>query len=171
MVADEYAKALFELTDSGNAEQIDNELKLLCDAFKENEDAIKVLEAPNIALAKKKKFVETLSKDFNELTKRFLQVVTDNQRFDAIYDIAASFHDKVSNKKKIVEVEVRSKVALTESQINSLAKALSPKFDNNEIKIINIVDKKLIGGLKAVAEGKCIDLSIRGKLSAIKETL
>lgn len=171
MIADEYAKALFELTTSENAERIDEELKVLCDAFAENPDVLKVLDAPNITSNDKKKMIESLSNDMDELLKRFLLVLVDNQRFDYIAKISEAFHDMVADKKRIIEVEVISRMALNETQEKSLKKALSPKLGGNEIVIKNIVDEGVIGGLKCIADGQCIDLSIKGKLSSLKESL
>lgn len=171
MIANEYAKALFELTATASVERIDSELELLCEAFAENPDVIKVLEAPNIAYEDKKNLIVSISKDFDELLQRFLLVILDNSRYDSIYEIKNEYHNMVSNTKKVIEATVTSKVKLTEEQIKVLEKAVSPKFGGLEVKINNIVDKSLIGGLKVVAEGKRIDMSIKGKIRAIKSTL
>lgn len=171
MIANEYAKALFELTTSENAERIDDELKALCDAFAENEDAIKVLSAPNISSENKKKIIESVSKDMDELLKRFLLVLNDNQRFEIINEISNEYHSLVSNQKKMVEVEITSQKALSNDQVKKLKKVLSSKFDGSEIIIKNIVDEALIGGLKCVAAGQLIDLSIRGKIDELKNLL
>lgn len=170
MIAQEYAKALFELA-SDNAERIDEELSIICDAFSENPDSIKVLEAPNIKESNKKEIINSITAECNELLRRFLLVLVDNDRYASIFDIKNEYHDLVSNKKKVVEVDVTSKNNLSNDQIKTLKKTLSPKFGGSEIVINNIVDSALIGGIKVVAEGKLIDLSIRGKISSLKESL
>lgn len=171
MIALEYAKALFELINSENAERIDNELQILCDAFNENPDAIKVLSAPNIAQKEKKNIVSSISHDMDELLQRFLLVLIDNDRIDTIYEIKKEFKSLISKERKKVEVSVISKKKLTNIQSENIKKALSPRFGDCEIIINNIVDNSLIGGFKCISNGELIDLTIRGKLNGLKQTL
>lgn len=171
MIAYEYAKALFELTTSENAERIDNELQILCDAFKENPDAIKVLSAPNITSKEKKNIISSISKDMDELLQRFLLVLIDNERIEAVYDIRNEYKLLISNENKKIEISVISKKKLNKEQIESIKNALSPRFGEREIIINNIVDNSLIGGFKCIANGELIDLTIRGKLNGLKQTL
>ncbi len=171
MVGNEYAKALFELADINALTQLDDELNVLCLALDQNPDAIKVLTYPNISLSKKKDLVKTITANCNELLTRFLYVILDNDRFDQIKDIRNEFHKLVSNQSETVDVSVTSSTKLTEAQISKLSKTLSSKYEGRKININNIVDENLIGGIKVIANGECVDLSLKTKLSTLKASL
>ncbi len=171
MIALEYAKALFELSQPEEAERVYNELGLLCDAFEENPDAIKVLKAPNISTKEKKKFISNISNDMCDVLKRFLLVLIDNDRYEYILKIKDKYHELLSNKIEIVDIDVISHEKLDNDQIKKITAALKKKYAGKEIVINNIVDNNLLGGYKIIANGKCIDLSIKGKFSNLKKQL
>jgi len=171
MVGNEYAKALFELAEINALTQLDDELNVLCLALDQNPDAMKVLTYPNISLTKKKELIKNITVNCNELLVRFLYVVLDNNRFDEIKDIRNEFHKLVSNQSETVDVSVTSSTKLTDAQISKLSKTLSSRYEGRKININNIVDANLIGGVKVVANGECVDLSLSSKITSLKASL
>ena len=171
MIALEYAKSLFELASISNLQAIDAEFEVICKALEENPDAMKVFTYPNISAEKKKDFIKSITNDCDELLKRFLFVLVDNNRFELIYEIYEQYHRLVINQNNAVDVVVTSATALSNAQIEKLTKLLSNRFKGSKININNIVDANVIGGFKAVANGEQIDVTLKSKLESLKASL
>ena len=67
-------------------------------------------------------------------------------------------------------VSVVSAVDLNESQVLTLKGVLSKKL-NRDIDLALTIDRSAIGGLRIVADGYLVDLTIRKHLEDLKETL
>ena len=171
MVEAEYAKALFELASNDDAQGILEEMNLFIKAMDENPNAWVVFDAPNISDKNKKEIISNVASDFNDIFKRFLYVLIDNSRILSIKGIRDEYTLLVNNSIKAVDVNVISKNALTDAQKKKLEDLLTAKLDGRKVKINNIVDNNLLGGVKCEYDGKLIDLSIRGKIKHIKSLL
>ena len=171
MIAEEYAKALFGLSANDKLKDIDDDLHIICQALDENPDAIKVLTYPNISINNKKELINNITKNVDELLKRFLYVLVDNDRFGYLNEISEEFHKMVTYKSDIALVEVTSMKKLNEDQLEQLTNLLKKRLNVKNIKINNIVDEKIIGGIKCVHDGQIIDLSIKNKLETLKSSL
>ncbi len=169
MVEAEYAKALFELA-STDKEEIKEELEIFIDALDENKEIYQIFDAPSINNKDKKDIITKVTKGFNDTLVRFLYVLVDNGRLINIKDITEEYKLLLNDSMKAVDVNVTSKNALDDIQLNKLNDLLSTKL-GRKVNIINIVDDNLIGGIKCEYDGKLIDLSVRGKLNQIKNLL
>ena len=112
-----------------------------------------------------------ITKNVDELLKRFLYVLVDNDRFGYLNEISEEFHKMVTYKSDIALVEVTSMKKLNEDQLEQLTNLLKKRLNVKNIKINNIVDEKIIGGIKCVHDGQIIDLSIKNKLETLKSSL
>ncbi|MCR5706229.1 MAG: ATP synthase F1 subunit delta [Acholeplasmatales bacterium] len=171
MVEAEYAKALSELASTKDAQEILEELDLFIKALDENPMSWQIFDAPNITDKAKKDIIANTTKDFDELITRFLYVLVDNKRINSIKGIRDEFKLIVNNSIKAVDVNVTSKNALTKEQTKKLEAILTSKLDGRKVKINNIVDNNLIGGIKCEYEGKLMDFSVRGKIKNIRGLL
>jgi F-type H+-transporting ATPase subunit delta len=67
-------------------------------------------------------------------------------------------------------VQVSSAYSLTDEQITALKKALEDGMGLARVTINNLVDPKLIGGIKLKTHAISIDDTIRNKLDKMRET-
>lgn len=171
MIALEYAKSLFELAHISEISEIDECLYVICKAFKENEDALKVLTYPNISKKNKKEFIKNIVNKCNDLLLRFFYVLIDNDKFELIYEINHEFHKLVTSKTDTVIIELTTAVELNDNQINNIKKILKKQYEGKEIEIKNIIDANVLGGFKAISDGKQIDLTLSSKLDSLKASL
>jgi ATP synthase F1 delta subunit len=63
---------------------------------------------------------------------------------------------------------VYSAVALSEERLDRLA-AETGKLLGRNVRLDNLIDGSVIGGVKIYIEGKLIDASVRGRLDTLKE--
>lgn len=171
MVEAEYAKALSELASTKDAQEILNELNIFIEALDENPMSWQIFDAPNITDKDKKEIIDNTTKGFDELITRFLYVLVDNKRINSIKGIRDEYKLIVNNTIKAVDVNVTSKRPLTNDQKKKLSDLLTSKLGGRMVKINNIVDNNLIGGIKCEYEGKLIDFSVRGKIKNIRSLL
>lgn len=85
---------------------------------------------------------------------------------DLLPDIVEKFREKLDEEE--LRGKVISAVALTSEQLAKLEDILAKKI-NKKVKMKNIVDKSIIGGLIVRYKDIIIDQSIQGKLEEIKE--
>ena len=171
MIANEYAKALYELALSSSKEElILEELKVFCDSLKENNEYIKLLTFPSISNDRKKESLEVVLKEADQLLLNFVKVLIDNNRVNDIFDIYEGYYTLFLKDRNIVNVKVVSSDYLTEEEFNKMKTQLSKHY-NREVVLENLIDKSLIAGYKFIANGEEVDFSIVNKISRLKKSI
>jgi F-type H+-transporting ATPase subunit delta len=166
----EYAKAIFELAGNELAVSIKDELNLVVKLLEDTEFN-KFMNSPSIKIDDKKSVIKESLKEFNELTLNFLYVLLDNQRFYLIDEIYKEYDKLLLNNKKFVDVKLYSSSKLTDEQINKLKPIILSKLNCENINVENIVDETLIGGIVIYANDLKIDISTKGNLQRLKDSL
>ena len=171
MVEKEYAQALLELaSEQKKINKVTSELEAFLKLFRDKEFKL-FLESPSIQVDKKKELLEDTLKDFSEITINFINVLLDNRRINKIEGIFKEYNNLVLNSKSITNVRIHSQQKLTKAQIDMLKASIEAKLKSKNIKIENIVDSTLIGGIVVYADDILIDLSTKGFMHKLKESL
>lgn len=171
MVEKEYAKALYELAEEQRiVNVIEEEFNAISNILKD-EETMKFFLAPNIKIEDKKSVVLKSFKGFNETLINFLFVLLDNRRFDLVQNINNEFTQIILNKNEILPIKLISAKKLDKNQIDKITLSIRLRFNNKKLKIENIVDKTLIGGIKILANDTEIDLSTKNSILELKESL
>ncbi len=136
------------------------------------DDRVKrLLESPQITnLLKAQRLIEVCSDELDDRGRRFLRVLAENDRLDLIAAITEQFEQLKAQEERILEVEVISAFAVSESEELNLKQALERKFEK-EVILASRVDSALIGGAIIRAGDTVIDGSVRGKLDKLAESL
>ncbi len=172
MVANEYARALFELArDSRKIEIVNEQFESFIKALDENRDYLKVLTYPHIDLKQKKNSLKSVLNSFDLDFVNFLQVVLDHNRFKIIDEIYESYQNYVLDYYHIVQVVVYTPSALNDKQRASLKESLTSYFKGYEVSLTIKIDESLIGGIKVLANGKVLDITILNKLYRLRATI
>lgn len=171
MVEKEYAKALYELAEEQRiVNVIEEEFNAISNILKD-EETMKFFLAPNIKIEDKKSVVLKSFKGFNETLINFLFVLLDNRRFDLVQNINNEFTQIILNKNEILPIKLISAKKLDKNQIDKITLSIRLRFNNKKLKIENIVDETLIGGIKILANDTEIDLSTKNSILELKESL
>jgi F-type H+-transporting ATPase subunit delta len=164
VVEKEYAKALYELAEEQRiVNVIEEEFNAISNILKD-EETMKFFLAPNIKIEDKKSVVLKSFKGFNETLINFLFVLLDNRRFDLVQNINNEFTQIILNKNEILPIKLISAKKLDKNQIDKITLSIRLRFNNKKLKIENIVDETLIGGIKILANDTEIDLSTKKPL-------
>jgi len=172
MIAYEYANALFELATKENKHEIvSDEYSLFLRLIKDNPDFLKVLTFPNIVKDEKKECIKKTLIGFDKLILNFFYVLIDNNRMDMVEEIGQEFAKMEREFNNVTKVDVHTAVKLTSDELKEVESKLSNIITDTKILINNIEDPSLIGGMKAVYDGKEIDFSLNKKLNDLKKNL
>lgn len=163
----QYARAVFSLAlERDEIDEVYQELKNFSDSL--SGETRQFFLHPRIDDQDKRVVVENVCK--NQLLINFLKVIIDNDRMELIDTIVYAYLDLVHEMNQIVEVNVSSKIELTESNIKKIKKSLELRL-LKKVKITQTIDPTIIGGIKLEYQGNVIDQTINSSLEAMKQTL
>lgn len=157
----EYARALFELSEEENIENIIfNEFSELSKIFEDNPGYIKILSSYVISKSEKVDLIDkTFKFKINNHLLNFLKVVVENQHVYIFKNCFREYENIYNKKNNILIVTAYTSVCMTQEQIKKLTLKLE-SLTQKKVFILNKIDCSLIGGIKISYGGKCIDLSL-----------
>ncbi|MBD3636517.1 MAG: ATP synthase F1 subunit delta [Crocinitomicaceae bacterium] len=167
-----YATALLDLSEEmGNLEKVKDDMVLLDDLCVSNRDLLAFLHSPIIQTRRKLKVYDALFQGkIEEVTLKFLKLITKNKRENILPEITESFIQQYKKHKGILEVHVKSAIAL-ENNVRDAIRAQVKKHFEGEIEMHETIDQSLIGGFVVTVEDNQIDASIKSQLANLKNIL
>ena len=170
-VAGTYAEALYEAAvDAGAVEQVARDLRDFRDAYAESEELARSLASPELETARKRAIVAGLSGAAHALVRRFLDVLVERGRIEALPQIVEAFDERVAEAEGRITVEALTAVPLTDE----LRQAIVNKVERDTgrtVSLVERVDPELLGGLVLRAGGIVVDGSVRSRIEALRRTL
>ena len=171
VVAIRYAKAYFAHCKKTNSiKEVVIESENLTKILSYNSNLNNTLKNKIIPNQTKKKIMFTIFGDVSENLKSLIEILVRKNRLDLFYDILNQFIEfyKISSG---IETCYLISAEKTTSKIDENLRHLIKKITKNKIKIINIIDKDLIGGFILKVGDIQFDNSISSTLSKLKTTL
>ncbi|MGC4377375.1 F0F1 ATP synthase subunit delta [Fictibacillus sp. Mic-4] len=172
VIAKRYALALFEVVRANNLEQVEDELRLIKEVFRSNKDLLKILNHPKISTADKKELVKTtFGAALSAPVMNTIFLLIDRNRHNMITEMVSHFIVLANEAENIAEAKVYSVRPLTEKEKEELEATFAARVGKAKLRIENIVDPSLIGGIKVRIGNRIFDGSISGKLERIERQL
>ncbi len=169
-LAGRYAAALFELADEGKAlDAVAEDLLALQQALDESEDMTRLVRSPVLGRDEQWKAMSALLDKMaaDDLTKKFLGVVTANRRLFALSGIIRAYLEVLASRRGEVTADVVSAHPLTDGQVKALEESLK-KTLGGKVAIASRVDTSILGGLIVKVGSRMIDSSLRTQLQKLK---
>ena len=171
-IAKRYAVALFELThDQGTDTETLAELSALRDVLEQNPEFTKALLSLRIDEAAKKKMLATLSEGTSQVVGNLIQMTYDYRRIQNLPAIITKYEELVNKAAGVVNAEVQTAVPLSDEQVSRLKEQLVQRYQANEVRLTQIVDEDLLGGVIVKANDQILDGSLATKLAAIRQSI
>lgn len=147
LVAERYAKALFELAVERKQEDaIYRDALELISVCQENKIFVLVLKSPVISEVKKENILKALFENrINELTMKFLLILLRKNRELFIPEIAQNLITIYKEHKKILPVVLTTAIPVTEA-IRNRVTAIMKDYTEWQIELIPKIDPEIIGG-------------------------
>ncbi|MBN6885047.1 F-type H+-transporting ATPase subunit delta [Cytobacillus horneckiae] len=172
LVAKRYALALFQLANEQQLlDQMEDELRAVKDVVNHNSEFKAVLKSPKLPIEKKKEIVKEAFASANTYVLNTLLILIERHREDHISDVVDQFISLADDQKGIAEAKVYSVRPLTDDERNAISATFAAKVGKQSLRIENIVDSNLLGGVKLRIGNKIFDGSMRGKLDRLERQL
>ena len=168
-VASRYAKSLLLISIEENIlEEVYNDMQLVNSTCIENRELILLLKSPVVKLDKKNAILsEIFNKKVSKISSAFISIILTKKREGFLPDIANSFIEAYKIHNKITTASVTTAVPLTKEQKIGII-ALLNKQGNQNVKLEEVVNKEVIGGMVLRIGDKQIDESIKRKLTNLE---
>jgi F-type H+-transporting ATPase subunit delta len=169
-LAGRYATALFDLADEGKAlDAVAEDLIALQGAMGASEDMMRLVRSPVLDRDEQWKAMSALLDKMgaNDLTKKFLGVVTANRRLFALSGIIRAYLEELASRRGEVTADVVSAHPLSDAQVKALEDSLK-KALGGKVAIAPRVDSSILGGLIVKVGSRMIDSSLRTQLQKLK---
>ncbi|WP_342513231.1 F0F1 ATP synthase subunit delta [Sporosarcina sp. FSL K6-1522] len=172
VAAKRYALALFNLAqEQGQTAIIQEELHELKNVFQTNKELEQLLGSPKLSVAKKKALLTDLFKGANVHILNTLSFLLDRKRINEIIAIVDEFNGFANDAAGVAEAKVYSTRALTAEESESISKAFAQKVGKQSLKIENIIEPSLLGGIRLQIGNSIYDSSVSAKLERLKRDL
>jgi F-type H+-transporting ATPase subunit delta len=171
-VAKRYAIALFQVAQEQNLlEQIEQELLAVKAVFTENDKLLSVLNHPKVSKATKKSLVKESFANVSAPVLNTLLILIDRHRQSVIPDVADLFIEEANNARGIADAKVYSVRPLSDEEKTSLSQTFAKKVGKVALRVENIVDPSILGGVKLRIGNRIYDGSVSGKLARVEREL
>ncbi|MDE5546227.1 MAG: ATP synthase F1 subunit delta [Anaeroplasmataceae bacterium] len=172
MVEYEYAKALFELAiEEKKTELFLDSLNGILDVISANKDFYKMIASPLVDINEKLKVVREVFDSMDATFKEFLCVLIRNDRFVLIEQITEEYNQMLSDYNSILKIEVISSEKLSKERLKEVTKSLEQRYPDKKLKIENTVNPKILSGLQIICNGESLDMSLKNRLTKLKNSL
>jgi len=172
MVAKRYALALLNIAKETNSlGVIEEELRVVKEVVQYNPELKAILNSSKLSLEKKKEIIKTAFASVNVNVLNTLLILIDRHREDQIIDLADEFLELANEEMGVAEAEVYSTRALTDAEREAISSVFAAKIGKKSLKIENIVDSNLLGGIRLRIGNRIYDGSLRGKLDRLERKL
>lgn len=166
-----YANALFSIAlEENKVEFYKNEIKMLKQVILQNDEILHLLSSCFILKEDKEKIIDDVFKNQDINIINFLKVIVNNKRTNYLIKIFEEFIKTCNENLNVKEGIVYSITKLDKKQVEEIEKALKVRL-NCEVELVNLIDERLLGGVKVVIEDKIFDGSIKNKLEKLKSSL
>ncbi|RPF54110.1 F0F1 ATP synthase subunit delta [Aquisalibacillus elongatus] len=172
VAAKRYAVALFEIgKGKSNLDQLEEELLVVQDVFNHDESLSDFLNNPRVSGDQKKEFVRQVFKDVSQDTLNTLLLLIDKRRVDIVQDLVSEFVSMKNEARGIAEADVYSVRELTEDETKQIQDVFAKKMTINTLRINNIVDPSILGGLRIQVGNQIYDGTVKTQLKRLEQNL
>jgi F-type H+-transporting ATPase subunit delta len=171
-VAKRYAAALFELAKEQNLlDQTVEELRAVKEVFSTNDELLAFLQHPKVTLEVKKDIINESFASVSTLVRNTLLLMTDRHRTGVISQMAVDFIELANEEKSVAEAQVYSVRPLTDDEREAVSAAFAARVGKRTLRIENIVDRSVLGGIKLRIGNRIYDGTVSGKLERLEKEL
>jgi len=163
-----YAKAILDIAqENNNAANVNADMLAVTAAVKENKELKDFLSNPVIKGEVKLAATLEVFASFQNETKRLLQLLHENRRFE-ILEAIASQYNALYNEFMNVDTAVVTTAVPMDASLEKLVLEKVATFSNKTITLENIVDPTIIGGFILRIGDKQYNASVTNRLQQLK---
>jgi F-type H+-transporting ATPase subunit delta len=166
-----YAKAAFEVALVANKVSEWSSMLHAAALIAADASVVKLINDPSLTLEKQTELMLKLCEGYlDDQGQNLIKVLAQNGRLAMIAEIAVQFEELKKEHERLADVNVETAVALSDNQQSQLAEKLKEKL-GRDVRINNVINTELLGGMVIRAGDLVIDNTVRGKLNRLTDTL
>ncbi len=167
-----YARSLFNLARADNAiDRVESEIGQVKEEILNNLELKKYLTDSSIPAPEKiRSMLEILGDDASSTVKAFVSTLIIMDALENMEQIYRNYVELTNQFKKQVSIEVISAIELDVKTIDAIKKDVDAKTDL-DVRIKNVIDKDIIGGIVLKIGDRVIDLSLKNKIDDLRTKL
>jgi len=170
--AKRYAIALFELAQQKNElRSVEEDLRELKIVWNSNKELKNLFTSPKLSLDKKKELIRQIFTNANPIVINTLLVLIDKKRLGEVGNIINEFMTLSNEAQGVAEAKVYSTRDLTEEERANISTVFAKNVGKQSLRIENIVDPSIIGGMRVQIGNRIYDNSLSTKLDRLKRNL
>jgi F-type H+-transporting ATPase subunit delta len=170
-VATPYATALYRAAEEAQRlDAVDGGLAAVADAVRENPVLARALANPAVPREAKGRLIGELCAGADELVGRFLGVLLEHRRLDALSEIQGAFAERVRLARGELAVELTTAVPID----NKTAKTVESQLraaTGLDVTMDRSVDPEILGGVVLRVRDRLVDASLRRRLDLLGRDL
>ncbi|WP_243291969.1 F0F1 ATP synthase subunit delta [Bacillus sp. FJAT-47783] len=171
-VAKRYALALFQISKEKKAiDQFEKELRVVKQVFSDNSDFLQVLTHPKVSLTNKRALIQEAFVSLSSDIVNTLLLLIDRHRIEIVTELADRFVELANEEQGTQDATVYSVRPLNDEQLKAISDVFAKKIGKKSLRLENVVDESLIGGVKLRIGNRIFDGSVSGKLERIEREL
>jgi F-type H+-transporting ATPase subunit delta len=172
-LATRYATALFALArEQRSLDAVARDLDAVAAALAESDELRRLVATPLLSRAEQGRAVGLLAEQagLQDLTRRFLGVLAENRRLQALPAVVAAFRSLLAAERGEVEAEIVSAAPLTDEQVGAVEGGVR-RFAGRQVRLTRKVDPGLLGGLVVRVGSRMVDASLRSRLVKLEQSM
>ncbi|CAH1209732.1 MULTISPECIES: F0F1 ATP synthase subunit delta [Paenibacillus] len=171
VVAKRYAKALYSAAvEKGITLEVEEQLKMVVEVLHLDLEVRRFILAPRISQSDKLNVLRTaLQGKVSPTVMNTVELLVERGRTDIFADLLETYIKIEGDALGIGDATVYSTYALSQEEQDSVAAEFS-QLTNRKIRVTNLIDKSLLGGLKVVIGDTLYDGSLSGKLARLEKS-
>lgn len=171
VVAKRYAKALYEAAaQDGRTLEVEQELTAAVTALTSDKDIMNFIASPNISEDNKWNIINSsLEGKLSQSVIATLKLLIERGRADILSELLDSYVKISSDALGIANATVYTTYPLNDQEQQQVAQEFG-ELVHKKIRVNNLVDKDLLGGMKVVIGDTLYDGSLAGKLERLEKS-
>ena len=129
-----------------------------------------IIASPKIDSDQTLDFLVSFLPQRDESFSNFLNIMISNKKVYYLDEVYKLFNDMVLEDKNTTIAEVETAFALTDTQKSDIVSSLSKKHDK-KIQIHEVINERLLAGIKISINNEVTDYSVRNKINLMKEQI
>ena len=172
IVAKRYASALFQIAKEQQIlSLVEEDLRVVKEVIQTNKDLKAVLSSLKLSKENKKAILKQAFANINGFVVNTLMILMDRHREGEIVEVVNQFIELAYEASGVAEAEVSSVRPLSDAEREAISATFAAKVGKQSLRIENIVDSELLGGVKVRIGNRIYDGSLRGKLDRLQRKL
>jgi len=171
-IAIRYSKALFEFAvEKKKLTEVEEDLNSINDLILSSEEFRSFIVNPLVpARTKTEAFKKLFANKIDDITLRFLVLLSTKKRSDFLPDVINKFHERALEYKGVLSAHLYTAVPLEEKQRDRIKTRLE-KSTGKTVHLTEIIEKSLIGGIIIKIRDSVIDYSLKRQLEILREKM